>query len=353
MSTNLSRREFLKLASLFGSAISTVPFAAGRRRLPDDDKIKLNILKVVRVGIREDDVYASPSLKAPIIAHRKRDELVSVLDEFVSDFGPPHNPRWYRVVGGFMHTAHLAPVETHYQQPVSRIDKNGQVFEVSVPYVQSMRYSDTNGWEPLYRLYYQSNHWVVDVTAGPDGKPWYVIEDDLLHVEYMAPATHLRLIPKEEFAPITPENLNKRIIVSLRDQTVTCYENGEIVLHTTVSTGIPSLGPTTNGIPTETPRGEFNVSLKTPVRHMGDGKLTSNIHAYELPGVPWSTFFTETGVAFHGTYWHDNYGGRMSHGCVNMRTEEAKWLYRWTTPVYEPEPSKWHVNGYGTRIEVI
>ena len=169
----------------------------------------------------------------------------------------------------------------------------------------------------------------------------------------MAPATHMRLIKPEEYAPIRPEIVNKRIEVSLIDQTVTCYEEGKVVLFTDVSTGIPSLGPTTNGIPTETPRGTFHVSIKTPVRHMGDGKLTGDINAYELPGVPWSTFFTETGVAFHGTYWHDNYGGRMSHGCVNMRVEEARWLYRWTTPVYEPVPGKWHVNGYGTRIDVV
>lgn len=351
MPTKLSRREFLKLASLFsGAGLATLTHH--RSRLPGDENIKLDVLKTVRVGIRRDDIYAAPSLDAPIIAHRFRDELVSVLEEFVSDYGPVHNPRWYRVVGGFMHTAHLAPVETHYQEPVTRIRAGGQVFEVTVPFTRSLRYSELYGWEPLYRLYYQSNHWVIDVTVGPDNEPWYVIEDDLLHVEYMVPGTHLRLIQDEEFAPITPEITSKRIEVSLAEQTVTCYEEGKVVLATKVSTGIPSLGATTNGIPTETPRGEFNVSLKTPVRHMGDGNLTSDIHAYELPGVPWSTFFTETGVAFHGTYWHDNYGGRMSHGCVNMRTEEAKWLYRWTTPVHEPEPGKWHVNGWGTRIEV-
>ncbi len=70
---------------------------------------------------------------------------------------------------------------------------------------------------------------------------------------------------------------------------------------------------------------------------MGDGNLTSDIEAYELPGVPWTSFFEpETGVAFHGTYWHNNFGIPMSHGCVNMRTHEAKWLFRWATPVSSP-----------------
>ena len=86
---------------------------------------------------------------------------------------------------------------------------------------------------------------------------------------------------------------------------------------------------------------------------MGDGLVTSDPAAYELPGVPWvSYFYSLTGVAFHGTYWHDNFGARMSHGCVNMRPEEAHWLFRWTTPVYPNEPGKWHVNGYGTKVVI-
>jgi lipoprotein-anchoring transpeptidase ErfK/SrfK len=85
---------------------------------------------------------------------------------------------------------------------------------------------------------------------------------------------------------------------------------------------------------------------------MGDGRMTSEIDAYELPGVPWVSFFEHmTGVAFHGTYWHDNFGSRMSHGCVNMRVEDAKWLYRWSTPI--AEPGDWIRKGYGTRVEVI
>jgi hypothetical protein len=359
MSNRLSRREFLRLTAVLGGAASVIGGTASlplplnrRKRLPEEDDIKLPTLKVVRVGIRQDDIYEAPSLESAIIAHRQRDELVSVLEEFVSDLGPPWNPRWYRVIGGFMHTAHLAKVETHFNTPLSRVDPAGQLMRVTVPMSQTYRFL-TTGWEPVYRLYYESNHWAIDVTEGPDGLPWYVLEDDLIHYEYMAPATHLQPIAPEEYAPIRPEVMSKKIVVSLARQELTAFEEGEEIFKTKVSTGIPGLGGSTSGIPTETPRGEYNVSIKTPVRHMGDGQLTSDIHAYELPGVPWTTFFTETGVAFHGTYWHDNYGGRMSHGCVNMRTDEALWIYRWTTPVDKAEPGKWHTNGYGTRIEVV
>jgi len=45
----------------------------------------------------------------------------------------------------------------------------------------------------------------------------------------------------------------------------------------------------------------------------------------------------------------------MSHGCVNMRNEDAKWLFRWSTPVFEtPVESRtgWERRGNGTQVEI-
>ena len=103
-------------------------------------------------------------------------------------------------------------------------------------------------------------------------------------------------------------------------------------------------------IPTATPKGRFNIRVKMPSKHMGDGNLTDDITAYELPGVPWNCFFHETGVATHGTYWHQNYGRKMSHGCVNMTPDEAKWLFRWTMP--ESTEEIWEQRGFGTPVYV-
>ena len=63
---------------------------------------------------------------------------------------------------------------------------------------------------------------------------------------------------------------------------------------------------------------------------------------YDLPGVPYVMYFYGGGIAksrgygIHGTYWHNNFGHPMSHGCVNMPTAEAEWAYYWSdygTPV--------------------
>jgi hypothetical protein len=87
-----------------------------------------------------------------------------------------------------------------------------------------------------------------------------------------------------------------------------------------------------------------------PSKHMGDGNLTSDLQAYELVGVPWNCFFTQLGHAFHGAYWHDNFGVPMSHGCINMRIAEAKWLFLWVMPISEPD--KESTNKFGTPIRI-
>jgi LysM repeat protein len=109
-----------------------------------------------------------------------------------------------------------------------------------------------------------------------------------------------------------PANGAKWIEVNLTKQTLTAWQGNVAVLHTSVSTG-------TSRTPTVT--GRFKVGTKYTSQHMsGPG--------YSLPGVPWVMYFYGA-YAIHGTYWHSNFGTPMSRGCVNMRSEEAKFLYNW------------------------
>jgi lipoprotein-anchoring transpeptidase ErfK/SrfK len=236
--------------------------------------------------------------------------------------------------------------------PLEKVPRDGQLGEVTVPITQSFLKSRSQGWLPLYRLYYSSVYWITHLEEGPDGKPWYGLTDDRLRVVLYVPAAHIRPIPAKELSPLSPNvpPEEKRLEVSTINQEVSAYERDREVFRAPVSSGIPGREPSPNGIPTDTPQGNFHVSLKTPSRHMGDGNLTGSLEAYELPGVPWVTFFHPVGVGFHGTYWHDNFGSRMSHGCVNMRNEDAKWLYRWTTPPIEH--SEWYKQGWGTLVKV-
>lgn len=111
----------------------------------------------------------------------------------------------------------------------------------------------------------------------------------------------------------------KQIVVNLTEQRVYAYENGALVRTSIVSTGMW-------GTPTVT--GDYRIYWKLTSQTMsGPG--------YYLPGVPWVMYFYQ-GYALHGTYWHNNFGQPMSHGCVNLPTDEAEWLFRWAevgTPV--------------------
>ncbi|MBE0697570.1 MAG: L,D-transpeptidase [Anaerolineaceae bacterium] len=348
MSQTISRREFLKLSSLSLGGLAFRPLF-GQGEDPDTGDI-------ARVAIRSVSVYSKPSDKSKILYQRHRDELINIYDEIVSPDGPGYNPVWYKVWRGYIHSAYLQRVKVRLNAPVKNDQipqKRGQLAEVTVPMTTTMRYlAYKKAWEPIYRLYYNSTHWIKGVDTGPDGMPWYRLHDELTELEYHAPAEHFRLIQPDEFAPISPEvePWHKRIEVSLSQQQVTAYENEKIVMQAKVSTGVPDRLTEPGHIPTDTPSGQFNVYSKMPSKHMGNGEVTSDIEAYELPGAPWTTFFDQHGVPFHGTYWHTNYGMMMSHGCVNLRPEDAKWIFRWTTPVVAPDT--WEQTGYGTLVIV-
>jgi hypothetical protein len=67
--------------------------------------------------------------------------------------------------------------------------------------------------------------------------------------------------------------------------------------------------------------------------------------------------FAEGGVAIHSTFWHNNYGVPVSHGCVNVTPEDAQWIFRWTTPYVPYDPGDIDVTALnlppGTKVDVI
>ncbi len=119
-------------------------------------------------------------------------------------------------------------------------------------------------------------------------------------------------IPLENETPSRIIKEGKQIVVILSQQTAYAFEEGLLQKEFIVSTGLPN---------TPTVLGNYVIQTKyDSTRMIGPG--------YDLPNVPWTMYFYQ-GYSFHGTYWHSNFGQPMSHGCINMKTEEAKWLYDW------------------------
>jgi lipoprotein-anchoring transpeptidase ErfK/SrfK len=109
------------------------------------------------------------------------------------------------------------------------------------------------------------------------------------------------------------------IDVDLTQQVLVAYEGETAVRSVIVSTGLPR---------TPTVTGRFKIYVKYRAADMsGPG--------YYLAKVPYIMYFYR-GYGLHGTYWHSNFGRPMSHGCVNLPTPEAEWLFQWAnvgTPV--------------------
>jgi lipoprotein-anchoring transpeptidase ErfK/SrfK len=340
----LSRRDFLKLSTSAIAGLGLSPFLPSFGTF--DDSLQ------VRVATKSVSVHSTSNDQSRIVMQRFRDELVNVYEE-VDTGTPAHNPIWYRVWGGFLHRGRLQKVKVLFNKSLASIPEGTrQLAELTVPYTQAMRYTKTYGWEPNLRLYYGSVHWITGIDEGPDGDAWYRIFDELIGFPYHVRAIHLRPIPFAEWSPLSPDVPleQKRIEVSLSKQILTAYENEQTMFQTTISSGIATIQKDPQALSTQTPTGEFRILSKYPSKHMGNGNLFAGLEDYELPGVPWTCFFHEAGYAFHGTYWHDNFGTPMSRGCVNMRIEEAKWLFRWVRPLHEPERT--YTPGYGTLVVI-
>ncbi len=107
----------------------------------------------------------------------------------------------------------------------------------------------------------------------------------------------------------------KWIEVNVTTQQVTAWEGETPVMSFVVSTGLPS---------TPTILGEYRIywKLKSALMVGAD---------YYLPQVPYTMYFYGS-YALHGTYWHSNFGQPMSHGCVNLPTDDAQKLFEWADP---------------------
>lgn len=193
----------------------------------------------------------------------------------------------------------------------------GQTNSEAVPAVYTVQRGDT-----LFRIATRFNVAVAALAAAND-----IWDIDSIYVGQQL------IIPTDDFdfalveeelstvdAPPPTIDEGKQIVVVLSQQKLFAYEDGVLLRQFVVSTGLP-------GTPTVV--GDFAVYVKYDSQHMsGPG--------YSLPNVPWVMYFYR-GYGIHGTYWHNNFGQPMSHGCINMRTPEAEWLYNWApvgTPVH-------------------
>jgi len=334
-----SRRDFLKLsaAGLLGGLLAEASVGHALAKPRAQGRMTLS-------GI---GLYVEPAFKAAKLHAYGRDEVVSITGEVTGEAGNPFNTKWYELNGeGYTYSGWVQPVESHYQAPEYEIPATGRLAEITVPY--SITRLQPSLWAKNgYRIYFGTTHWVTGTSINRHEKSiWYEIYDFHLRKSFHVEAADMRLVPYDELTLLSPDvpESSKTIHVDTATQTVTAFEGDTAVLVARCSSG---------GKSTKTPLGDFLTYHKGSTIHMTNDGASGAGRGFDLPGVPWVTFFTSTGVSFHGTYWHNDYGTPRSHGCVNLLPEDAKFIYRWSSPVVPADTQYLHLPGTGTRVEII
>lgn len=116
----------------------------------------------------------------------------------------------------------------------------------------------------------------------------------------------------------------KWIEIDLSEQKIYAHEGDQMIYTFPISSG--KWG--------RTPEGEFRIWIKLRYSLMHGGNPADGTYYY-LPNVPYVMYF-HNGFGLHGTYWHNNFGTPMSHGCVNLATTDAEKLYWWSDPQVVP-----------------
>jgi LysM repeat protein len=161
---------------------------------------------------------------------------------------------------------------------------------------------------PLYRRYD-----LVQIFATEDQgeQVWYLIGPDQwinqIYVGKVAPASRPEGVAPDAFW----------VEVNLFEQTLAAYEGDQMVYATLISSGLPGW---------DTPPGLFQVWLKVAVGKMSGGYNRPDY--YFLEDVQWTMYFNQD-IGLHTAYWHDGFGYKHSHGCVNLPPLDARWLFEW------------------------
>lgn len=173
--------------------------------------------------------------------------------------------------------------------------------------------SKTPGGTPSesFDLIYRYTELQIFATEIVDGFRWYQVgEDKWVHQHRVS-----KILPLQEI----PEGIDsdRWVSIDLYEQNLIAYEGNKPVFATLIATGLDRW-PTFEGT--------FRIYYRHQREYMSWGTVGDDF--YSLEEVPWTMYFDE-GRALHGAYWHDGFGYRRSHGCVNMSITDAHWLYQW------------------------
>lgn len=366
----LSRRDFLKMFAASLSSVTLQPWKDRYSKYNHRPPVFPDSEHLARVAYHDYPyvkVRAQPDIDSSEVGVLYSDEVVPWLREVVGKISYNPTKRWVETPNGYVWSPLLQPVKNLPNTPVSSLKETstgpGMWVEVTVPYVDITLEGNAayEYWTSKHlrnntpmRLYYGQVIWVDDIRTNENGQVQYRLNERRDLDIFWGDATAFRPMSEEELSPISPEVGNKRIDVNVNRQTVSCFENDTEVFFCRASTGNPAIAEALGeeGTDTATPLGLWHrIWRKSVSAHMGGGDERGG---WDTPAIGYATYFVGTGVAIHSTFWHNGFGEQWSHGCVNVSPENAKWIFRWTTPYVEYDPGDLTVSGdVGTLVRVL
>lgn len=353
---HLSRRAFMKLGALGLAGL----YAPSHRSIPGGVRFAEND-RFGRVAVGMVERKLRPDSDSPTSDILYQDAIVDWLREVVGRNPLRITQRWVETPQGFIWAPYLQPVSNWPNPPATELQETslgrGMWAEVSVPFVD-LALANPPARAPWLkgtntpRLYYSQILWVDQIRTSDDGRVMYRINERFGYGDiFWAAAEACRKLEPQDFEPIHPSAEHKRVVINVTDQTLSCYEGKSEVYFCRVSTGAKF---DASGNPVEkwaTPIGAHPIWRKMVSLHMSGGTTGGG---YDLPGIGWTCLFVGNGVAIHSTFWHNNFGVPMSHGCVNARPEDAQWVFRWVEPYVDSDPGDVTVSmPGGTIVEVV
>jgi len=334
--SNLNRRDFLKFSSiaLLGVALPR-PVDEGPVSGPPPAS-----LGRIAGGWRQ-PVRDAAKLRGQIVAYKSYDEVIPLLSTIVGEAPWPSNPIWFQTAEGYIHSAFVQPVENQPSDGPAPMLPSGIWVQVSVPIAETRLKPAAP--RVSRKIYYGSVYRAIAAVPDESGRWWYRLQDGIAYSPgpYVLAAS-LRYLSPEAVAPIAADRTDKKIVVELDKQVMTCFEGETPIFSARTATGFGS---------NRTPRGEYEVLRKSHTAYMIGGE--GNDH-YDLPGVSFPTYFTRSAIAVHGTYWHHDYGRPRSHGCVNVLNDAAQFVFRWSSPAVPYDQQQIMVKrGTGTQVIVV
>ncbi|MFN8382923.1 MAG: L,D-transpeptidase [Anaerolineales bacterium] len=357
MKRPISRRDFLKLAGVGLGTMALRPYYLPKlgalytpKRLPQFPTSEI----IGRVTDPDVDLRNRPTNDPGLntsIGKLGADTLVEWNREVIGNvIGGLANQRYVETPQGYVYGSVVQPTRNLPNVPLTEMPAGQAGFwvEITVPYVDLtldgivaspwLQSNIENNFPP--RLYYSQVVWIDQIRQTNGFVEYRWNEDGFGHGYgygsygelFWFDGAAAKVLTEEEMLPISPDFNpdEKTISVDLDYQILSCFEGKNEVFFCRISSG-KAYDPTSGQISDEfaTPAGNLITHWKIVSKNMTAGSAQAG---YSTPAVPWNTFISGEGIAIHGAFWHNAFGEKRSHGCINVTPEDAKWIFRWTTP---------------------